>query len=144
MYRKRDLERVLLIKRLVFVEGLTLAGVRRRLDEPVAGSEDEEIPDLGEVLGAEARELVADVQRGLRSLLDLLSVTATPEAEAKPVAATRKTRDGRTTKVAAKAGTGKKASATKAASSHRSRTTSSDGAPKTRRARAGTTGKSAE
>ena len=144
MYRKRDLERVLLIKRLVFVEGLTLAGVRRRLDEPAAGPEDEEIPDLGEVLGAEARDLVADVQRGLRSLLDLLSATATPEAEPKPVAATRKTLEERATKVAAKSGAGKKASATKAASSRRSRKTSSDGAPKARRARARTTGKSAE
>lgn len=72
MYRKRDIERVLLIKELVFGEGLTLAGVRRRLDEPAA-TEDAEVPDLGEVLGAEARDQVTRVKRGLESLLKLLS-----------------------------------------------------------------------
>ncbi len=32
LYRPSDLERVLRIKQLVFVEGLTLAGARRKLD----------------------------------------------------------------------------------------------------------------
>ena len=33
VYRKADLERVLRIKNLLFVEGLTLAGARRKLQE---------------------------------------------------------------------------------------------------------------
>ncbi len=33
IYRRADVERVLRIKQLVFADGLTLAGVRRRIDE---------------------------------------------------------------------------------------------------------------
>jgi len=33
MYRRADVERVLHIKQLVFADGLTLAGVRRRIDD---------------------------------------------------------------------------------------------------------------
>src|SRR5579864_783983 len=33
VYRKADVERVLRIKRLLFIEGLTLAGVRRKLQD---------------------------------------------------------------------------------------------------------------
>src|SRR5881397_2790987 len=45
IYRREDVERVLRIKHLLLVEGLTLAGVRRRLDEefnPVAA----ELPEI--------------------------------------------------------------------------------------------------
>jgi DNA-binding transcriptional MerR regulator len=94
MYRKRDVERVLLIKRLVFVEGLTLAGVRRRLDEPEA-TEDAEVPDLGEVLGAEARDQVSQVKRGLESLLEMLSA-APADAAAPPRRGGRSSKAGGT------------------------------------------------
>lgn len=71
VYRRSDVERVLRIKHLVFAEGLTLAGVRRRLDEersPVP-------PDspIEELLGRHARERLSLVRSGLRSLLELLS-----------------------------------------------------------------------
>src|SRR3954451_1502403 len=42
VYRRTDVEQVLRIKHLLLVEGLTLAGVRRKLEEltaPVAGDE---------------------------------------------------------------------------------------------------------
>jgi DNA-binding transcriptional MerR regulator len=71
VYRRSDVERVLRIKHLVFGEGLTLAGVRRRLDEestPVALD-----APIEELLGKHARERLALVRHGLRSLLDLLS-----------------------------------------------------------------------
>jgi DNA-binding transcriptional MerR regulator len=70
VYRRHDLERVLRIKQLVFGEGLTLAGARRRLGED--GASADEAP-FDELLGLDARERVAEVRRGLRSLLDLLS-----------------------------------------------------------------------
>ena len=35
VYRREDVELVLRIKQLVFVEGLTLAGARRRLEEEI-------------------------------------------------------------------------------------------------------------
>src|SRR5262245_36769165 len=37
IYRRPDVERVLRIKQLVFIEGLTLAGARRRLEEEQQG-----------------------------------------------------------------------------------------------------------
>ena len=74
VYRRADVERVLRIKQLVFADGLTLAGVRRRIEE-------EKPPDLDgadaapirELLGRNARERLADVKNGLRAILDLLS-----------------------------------------------------------------------
>lgn len=69
IYRRSDVEQVLRIKHLLLVEGLTLAGVRRRFDEetaPVA-----EAP-LDELISRNARERLTEVKRGLRSLLELL------------------------------------------------------------------------
>jgi DNA-binding transcriptional MerR regulator len=71
VYRRGDVERVLRIKHLVFAEGLTLAGVRRRMEEErPTGTQD---APLEELLGRHARERVALVRTGLRSLLDMLS-----------------------------------------------------------------------
>jgi DNA-binding transcriptional MerR regulator len=71
MYRRPDVEQVLRIKHLLFVEGLTLAGVRRRIDEekrPIATD-----TPIEELLGRNARERLSTVRAGLRSLLELLS-----------------------------------------------------------------------
>lgn len=71
VYRRVDVERVLRIKHLLLVDGLTLAGVRRKLETeaaPVA----EGVP-LDDLLGRNARERIVGVKNGLRSLLDLLS-----------------------------------------------------------------------
>jgi DNA-binding transcriptional MerR regulator len=72
VYRRADVERAARLKHLVIVEGLTLAGARRRLDEegaPVAG----DASGIDELLGQNARERLADVKRGLRQILDLLA-----------------------------------------------------------------------
>jgi DNA-binding transcriptional MerR regulator len=71
LYRRADVERVLRIKHLLFVEGLTLAGIRRRIEEeaaPVA----EDVP-IHELLGRNARERLAAVKQGLQGILELLS-----------------------------------------------------------------------
>jgi len=82
VYRRADVERVLRIKQLVFSDGLTLAGVRRRIDEetparleeaPAAPARVKE-PVAG--LGRNARERLVEVQKGLRAILDLLSARA--------------------------------------------------------------------
>jgi DNA-binding transcriptional MerR regulator len=76
MYRRADVQRVLRIKELLFVEGLTLAGARRRLEEEDGGraAEGETAEtSLTELLGADARERIADVRQGLRWILDLLA-----------------------------------------------------------------------
>jgi len=73
-YRRADVERVLRIKQLVFSDGLTLAGVRRRIEEeasPVV-EEAEETP-MKELLGRNAKERLAAVKRGLMGILAMLS-----------------------------------------------------------------------
>ena len=85
LYRQSDLDQVLRIKQLVFGEGLTLAGARRRIEElsPKAPDADEtEMAEVIETLGADARARIAMVRHGLRSLLDVLSkVPGTTEFE---------------------------------------------------------------
>src|SRR5260370_32050940 len=71
VYRRADVEQVLRIKHLLLVEGLTLAGARRKLEEaaaPVAA----DAPAIDELVGANARERLTAVKRVLQSLLDLL------------------------------------------------------------------------
>lgn len=80
LYRRSDVELVLRIKQLVFDEGLTLSGARRRLDE------DGEIGSgpavrVEEVLGDRARDRVRHVRRGLQSLLQMLSKDVSAVAE---------------------------------------------------------------
>ena len=71
VYRRADVEQVLRIKHLLLVEGLTLAGARRRLEEetgPVAP----DAPAIDELIGQNARQRLTAVKRGLQSILDLL------------------------------------------------------------------------
>jgi DNA-binding transcriptional MerR regulator len=75
VYRRADVQRVLRIKELLFVEGLTLAGARRRLEEERGGRFESaaEEASIAELLSADARERIADVRQGLRWILDLLA-----------------------------------------------------------------------
>jgi DNA-binding transcriptional MerR regulator len=73
LYRQSDLDHVLRIKQLVFGEGLTLAGARRRLEESLPEADDDAVAEVMETLGADARARIAMVRRGLRSLLEVLS-----------------------------------------------------------------------
>jgi DNA-binding transcriptional MerR regulator len=72
VYRQADVEQVLRIKQLVFEQGLTLAGARRRL-------EDDETPQVDlplDEMTPEARDRIARVKQGLRELLALLDGSA--------------------------------------------------------------------
>ena len=72
VYRRADLERVLRIKHLLFVEGLTLAGARRRLaDEQVTPSA--EPTPLDDLLTSDARERILHVRQSLRELASMLA-----------------------------------------------------------------------
>ena len=76
LYRRSDLDQVLKIKQLVFGEGLTLAGARRKLEEsgePHIGAADKDVEDVLEALASDARTRIASVRDGLRSILKLLS-----------------------------------------------------------------------
>ena len=81
VYRESDVEQVLRIKQLVFGEGLTLAGARRRLEgspsaaaAPVAIGHDEAI----EILDGDAKRRIGAVREGLRSILTLLEARPSP------------------------------------------------------------------
>src|SRR5262249_50228836 len=72
VYRRTDVEQVVRIRHLLLVEGLTLAGARRKIEEettPVAAGE----PAIEELIGRNARERLTAVRRGLQSILDLLT-----------------------------------------------------------------------
>ena len=74
IYRRADVERVLRIKQLVFSDGLTLAGVRRRIEEeapPVL--EEAEAAPIKELLGRNAKERLSEVKRGLMGILEMLN-----------------------------------------------------------------------
>lgn len=78
LYRDADVEQVRRIKQLVFGEGLTLAGARRRLEEsgvltPPLPPGDDDVAEVLEALGADARTRIASVRQGLKAILDLLS-----------------------------------------------------------------------
>jgi DNA-binding transcriptional MerR regulator len=77
VYRRSDLERVLQIKQLVFVEGLTLAGARRRLTEQPAAEVADELP-IEELFGHDARERLVRVRDTLKEVLQLLSRAPEP------------------------------------------------------------------
>jgi len=72
---------VLRIKQLVFEEGLTLAGARRRLEETRSAAQEADTVDMADLqvaevvhaLAADARTRIAYVRDGLRSILNLLS-----------------------------------------------------------------------
>ncbi|MBN4048204.1 MerR family transcriptional regulator [bacterium AH-315-O15] len=77
-YRQSDVEQVLRIKQLVFGEGLTLAGARRRLEASprpanIREAEAAETAEVLDTLAADARARIAFVRSGLRSILDVLS-----------------------------------------------------------------------
>jgi DNA-binding transcriptional MerR regulator len=71
VYRRADVEKVLQIKQLVFGEGLTLAGARRRLEERDDGPSVAAVA-VDDVLGDLARSRLRQVRNGLEAILKLL------------------------------------------------------------------------
>ena len=74
VYRRSDVEQVARIKHLLLVDGLTLAGARRRIEEEAAPV-GVDAPAIDELIGQNARERLTEVKRGLRSILELLAAT---------------------------------------------------------------------
>jgi len=87
VYRRVDIELVLRIKQMVFDEGLTLSGARRRLEEET------DKPDVRgqgvlvqEVFGDRVRAQLKTVREGLHSILQLLAKDAGRQPELRLVA----------------------------------------------------------
>ena len=85
LYRRSDVELVLRIKQLVFDEGLTLSGARRRLDED--GDLRDAAGDSGAAglvqagVGDRVRDSLRDVKTGLQSILRILAKDGVEAAE---------------------------------------------------------------
>jgi DNA-binding transcriptional MerR regulator len=103
IYRKADVERVLRIKHLLFVDGLTLAGARRRMSEEglVAPDEDVKDSDVAAMLDADTRQGLRDVRRGLQWILGVLNGDGITD-EDRVMAAAPLSRNGRGSKTAPK------------------------------------------
>jgi len=70
LYRRTDIDLVLRIKQLVFDEGLTLSGARRRLEEDGEPSTPAEMVE--DLLDGRVRDRLRQVRTGLQSILELL------------------------------------------------------------------------
>jgi DNA-binding transcriptional MerR regulator len=100
VYRRADVQLVLRIKQLVFGEGLTLAGVRRRLEEDADDGEPSLAAEaVDDVLDGMARSRLRGVREGLEAILRLLDGEERGVPELELVAPPPK----RSTKTAAKA-----------------------------------------
>ena len=74
VYRRADVERVLRIKHLILVDGLTLAGARRQLGEEVPAAVGAVADaDLAALMDGEVYQKLRDVRRGLQWILGVLS-----------------------------------------------------------------------
>ena len=81
VYRRADVERVLRVKHLLFVEGLTLGAARRRLDEERGPDAFESEAPVDEPLLHGVRARLAEVKKGLRSILEMLSANGSGDAD---------------------------------------------------------------
>ena len=81
VYRRADVERVLRIKHLLFVEGLTLGAARRRLDEERGPEALESETPLDAPLVHGVRARLGAMKKGLRSILEILSANGSGEAD---------------------------------------------------------------
>ena len=79
IYRRRDIDTVLRIKQLLYDEGFTIAGAKKRLESEMAGRVDTPVPPgaleaaVNEGNGEDpARSALRQVREGLRDILTLL------------------------------------------------------------------------
>jgi DNA-binding transcriptional MerR regulator len=74
VYRRSDVELVLRLKHLLFVDGLTLAGARRQLGDTALALADGSVSDadVAALIDDETRQHLRDVRRGLQWILGVL------------------------------------------------------------------------
>jgi DNA-binding transcriptional MerR regulator len=78
IYRRRDIETVLRIKQLLYEEGFTIAGAKKRLETEMAGRGTTPQSQAGAVVGSEesaddpTRKALQEVRETLREILTLL------------------------------------------------------------------------
>ena len=67
LYRRKDLEALALIKKLLYEDRFTIAGAKKKLQELVREPEAQRLPD------GECREKIQRIKKELRAIRDLLS-----------------------------------------------------------------------
>jgi DNA-binding transcriptional MerR regulator len=76
IYRRRDIETVLRIKQLLYEEGFTIAGAKKRLESELQGRVETPQPtpagNGGTAAGGAGRDALKEVREGLREILTLL------------------------------------------------------------------------
>lgn len=84
LYRRQDVETVLLIKRLLYDEGFTIAGARRHLRDSAAAAPAESAIAPAPTATPTATELEADIQAGAEAHEEPLVVTPAAAAAGAP------------------------------------------------------------
>jgi DNA-binding transcriptional MerR regulator len=100
VYRRSDVEMAVRIRQLVFGEGLTLAGVRRRFEQERPAPPDDDVVVAGPpAVDPRTKERLEQARRGLRSVLAMLDGARPPGTSAtpRPAATARKTPQARPT-----------------------------------------------
>ena len=115
IYRRSDLDKVLRIKELIVVEGLTLGAARRKLAKEAAPDDDTE-PRLFDGDDAdETRARIEEVKSGLRAVLELLKGADNGQAAASgPVVADQESATSAATPEKKKRAAGARAPSSKA------------------------------
>jgi DNA-binding transcriptional MerR regulator len=75
IYRRRDIDTVLRIKQLLYEEGFTIAGAKKRLEAELAGRVETPQPQAEAApapLDENGRAMLREVRDGLREILTLL------------------------------------------------------------------------
>jgi DNA-binding transcriptional MerR regulator len=88
IYRRVDVERVLRIRDMVFVEGLTLSGVRRRFESEQPQPQDDLFTFVAEVQAAQAKAQAAAAKQQKKASLDEEPIAAalpTADAAVEPI-----------------------------------------------------------
>jgi len=75
IYRRRDIETVLRIKQLLYEEGFTIAGAKKRIESEIAGRGPTPQPAAAPNSNGDARVVAAlqEVRQGLRDILTVLN-----------------------------------------------------------------------
>jgi DNA-binding transcriptional MerR regulator len=116
VYRRADVERVLRIKHLILVDGLTLAGARRQLgEEQPAASDSVTDADVAALMDGAVQRQLREVRRGLQWILGVLSDSGVPALPFVDVPVRRSSRAAAKRSVAPKAPRAAKPAAARAA-----------------------------
>lgn len=81
IYRRRDIETILRIKTLLYEEGFTIAGAKKKLDLEMKGQGEGETPAPEETDADPLRQKIDVIRAELRDILEILDATGRKAGE---------------------------------------------------------------